>query len=179
VAVDLRTDFCGLSFKNPVIVPAGVHGRDGDTIREISRSGVAGICTKTIVSRPSPDVLPCFTAVKGGMLNAVFGSDKPSEYWFAEGIARAKEGESIVIANLAGFSPEEAAELATFGAKVLHPATAMPLVRAGIPIAVLNSRHPDRIGTTITPSAELERLGDSPVRSISWKRGITFASWTT
>jgi dihydroorotate dehydrogenase subfamily 1 len=112
VAVDLKTDFCGLTFRNPLIVPAGVHGRDGDTIREISKSGVAGICTKTIVSRPAPDVLPCFTAVRSGMLNAVFGSDRPSEYWFTEGIKRAKEGEAVVIANLAGFTPEEAAELA-------------------------------------------------------------------
>jgi aspartate kinase len=75
--------------------------------------------------------------------------------------------------TLAEASYEEAAELATFGARVLHPATAMPLVRAGIPIVVLNSRHPDHPGTTIEPSAELERMGDSPIRSISWKRGIT------
>src|SRR5512137_2594071 len=112
MAIDLRTDFCGLRFKNPVIVPAGVHGRDGPTIREIAKSGVAGICTKTIVSRPSPDVLPCFTVVKAGMLNAVFGSDRTSEYWFTEGIKTAKEGAAVVIANLAGFTPEEAAELA-------------------------------------------------------------------
>ncbi len=112
MAVDLRTDYCGVAFRNPVIVPAGVHGRDGDTIVDVSRSGVAGICTKTIVSRPSPDVLPCFTAVKAGMLNAVFGSDMSAEYWFTEGIKRAKEGESVVIANLAGFTPEEGAELA-------------------------------------------------------------------
>jgi aspartate kinase len=75
--------------------------------------------------------------------------------------------------TLRAASYEEAAELATFGAKVLHPATAQPLVRAGIPIVVLNSRHPGELGTTIEPSAELERMGDSPVRSISWKRGIT------
>ena len=75
--------------------------------------------------------------------------------------------------TLRAASYEEAAELATFGAKVLHPATALPLVRAGIPIVVLNSTHPDDPGTIIEPSAELERLGDSPVRSISWKRDIT------
>jgi aspartate kinase len=75
--------------------------------------------------------------------------------------------------TLAEASYEEAAELATFGAKVLHPATAMPLVRAGIPIVVLNSRQPEHPGTTIEPSAELERMGDSPIRSISWKPGIT------
>ena len=70
-------------------------------------------------------------------------------------------------------SYEEAAELATFGAKVLHPATAVPLVRGGIPVIVLNSQRPDQPGTTIESSAELERLGDSPIRSISWKKGIT------
>ena len=75
--------------------------------------------------------------------------------------------------TLAEASYEEAAELATFGAKVLHPATAQPLVRAGIPIVVLNSTQPELPGTTIEPSAILERMGDSPVRSISWKRGIT------
>jgi aspartate kinase len=75
--------------------------------------------------------------------------------------------------TLRAASYEEAAELATFGAKVLHPATAQPLVRAGIPIVVLNSTHPDDPGTIIEPSAELERMGDSPVRSISWKRDIT------
>lgn len=112
MSIDLTTNFCGIEFANPVIVPAGVHGRDGDTIKEVSGSGVAGICTKTIVSQPARDVLPCFSAVKAGMVNSVFGSDKTSEYWFSEGIKRGKEGNSKVIANLAGFTPEEAAGLA-------------------------------------------------------------------
>src|SRR4029077_8447116 len=62
--------------------------------------------------------------------------------------------------TLRAASYEEAAELATFGAKVLHPATAQPLVRAGIPIVVLNASQPDRPGTIIEPEAELERMGD-------------------
>ena len=112
MAVNLETNFCGISFKNPIIIPAGVHGRDGDVMKEVSSSGVAGICTKPIVSQPSVDVLPCFSAVQGGMLNSVFGSDKTSEYWFGEGIKKAKEGSSLVLANLAGFTPEEAGSLA-------------------------------------------------------------------
>ena len=112
MAVDLTTRFCGLTFRNPIIVAAGAHGRDGETMKEVSASGVSGLCTKTIVSQPATDVLPCFTKVGSGMINSVFGSDKSSEYWFSEGIKRAKEGEALVIANLAGFTPEEAAELA-------------------------------------------------------------------
>ena len=97
MAVNLTTDFCGITFKNPIIIPAGVHGRDGDVMKEVSESGVAGICTKTIVSQPSVDVLPCFTAVPGGLINSVFGSDKTADYWFTEGLKRAKEGSSMVV----------------------------------------------------------------------------------
>lgn len=68
---------------------------------------------------------------------------------------------------------DEGAELATFGAKVLHPATQQPLVRAGIPIVILNSFRPEGAGTMITGTSTVERMGDSPVRSISWKKGIT------
>src|SRR6185295_356789 len=75
--------------------------------------------------------------------------------------------------TLSAASYEEAAELATFGARILHPATALPLVRAGIPIVILNSTHPERAGTTIEPEAVVEQVGDSPIRSISWKQGIT------
>ncbi len=67
---------------------------------------------------------------------------------------------------------DEVAELATFGAKVLHPATQTPLADRDIPIVVLNSRHPELPGTTITTGRELERPGDSPVRSIAWKKGV-------
>jgi aspartate kinase len=75
--------------------------------------------------------------------------------------------------TLGAASYEEAAELATFGARILHPATALPLVKAGIPIVILNSTQPDRRGTVIEPEAAVEMIGDSPIRSISWKQGIT------
>jgi aspartate kinase len=45
---------------------------------------------------------------------------------------------------------EEAAELAYFGAKVLHPATILPAVQKNIPVLVLNSRNAENEGTRIT-----------------------------
>jgi aspartate kinase len=48
---------------------------------------------------------------------------------------------------------DEAAELAHFGAKVLHPATLAPAMRENIPVYVLNSRHPEREGTEIVARA--------------------------
>jgi len=44
---------------------------------------------------------------------------------------------------------DEAAELAYFGAKVLHPATVLPAIQKNIPVYVLNSRNPDCEGTRI------------------------------
>ena len=44
---------------------------------------------------------------------------------------------------------DEAAELAHFGAKVLHPATLAPAMRENIPVHVLNSRNPEGEGTVI------------------------------
>jgi len=44
---------------------------------------------------------------------------------------------------------EEAAEMATFGAKVLHPATLLPAVRRGIPVFVGSSKDPAAGGTRV------------------------------
>jgi aspartate kinase len=44
---------------------------------------------------------------------------------------------------------DEAAELAYFGAKVLHPATLLPAIQKNIPVHVLNSRNPANQGTQI------------------------------
>ncbi len=111
-----------------------------------------------------------FTAA---LLGAALGVERVEIWTDVNGLMTADPRIVPSARTLRAASYEEAAELATFGAKVLHPATALPLVRAGIPIVVLNSTRPDDPGTVIEPSAELERLGDSPVRSISWKRGIT------
>ncbi len=64
----------------------------------------------------------------------------------------------------------EAAELAYFGAKVLHPATVVPAIEKNIPVMILNSRRPDVPGTRITSeSVHCENV----VKSIACKRKIT------
>ena len=62
---------------------------------------------------------------------------------------------------------DEAAELAYFGAKVLHPATLAPAMRTNIPVWVRNSRNPDCPGTEIVAHCE----GDG-VKAITVKRGV-------
>lgn len=63
----------------------------------------------------------------------------------------------------------EAAELAFFGAKVLHPATMAPAVAKNIPIRVLNSFRPDQPGTSVVSRPE---AGAGAVRSIAHKDHI-------
>ena len=67
----------------------------------------------------------------------------------------------------------EAAEMAFFGAKVLHPATVIPAIEKRIPVLILNSKRPEIDGTRITfdPAPCL-----NPVKSISCKRDITIVN---
>jgi aspartate kinase len=53
---------------------------------------------------------------------------------------------------------DEAAELAAFGAKVLHPSTIAPAVQRGIPVFIYNSRRPEGHGTRITADAPARAL---------------------
>lgn len=64
----------------------------------------------------------------------------------------------------------EAAELAYFGAKVLHPATVLPAVEKNIPVLILNSRRPEAPGTRIVRETA---ACANPVKSIACKRHIT------
>ena len=56
--------------------------------------------------------------------------------------------------SLPRLSYEEAAELAHFGAKVLHPRTMRPLSRKGIPLLIKNTLNPEAAGTTIGPAED-------------------------
>ncbi len=63
----------------------------------------------------------------------------------------------------------EAAELAFFGAKVLHPATVMPAIDRDIPVMILNSRRPEVEGTRIQSAAVPSK---NVVKSIACKRKV-------
>lgn len=60
----------------------------------------------------------------------------------------------------------EAAELAYFGAKVLHPKTLRPITEAGIPVWIRNSFAPDRRGTKITSAGHRARNGVKAITAI-------------
>jgi aspartate kinase len=70
----------------------------------------------------------------------------------------------------------EAAELAYFGAKVLHPKTILPAVVRGIPVRICNSRAPDEPGTSIYFDTEVV---PRTVKAIAYKTGVNIMHVTS
>jgi len=71
-------------------------------------------------------------------------------------------------------SYEEAAELAYFGAKVVHPSTIQPAVENSTPVMVKNTRNTNGPHTAIIPST-----GETGLKAISGKKNITLVSITS
>lgn len=68
---------------------------------------------------------------------------------------------------------EEAAELSTFGSKVVHPAAVLPAWQAGVPMSVRNSMAPEDPGTRIVPKLSDSDTRERRVAAISSKNNIT------
>jgi aspartate kinase len=69
----------------------------------------------------------------------------------------------------------EAAELAAFGAKVLHPATIQPAVEGKIPVTVRHTQRPDGRFTTITSDVRSGR----PVTALATRGPVTVLTVTS
>ncbi len=76
-------------------------------------------------------------------------------------------GETKPVAEL---SFDEAAELAYFGAKILHPSCILPAKQANIPVKLLNTMQPEAKGTTITENPV--NKGGNFVKAVAAKDGI-------
>ncbi len=70
---------------------------------------------------------------------------------------------------IAHLSFDEAAELAYFGAKILHPQSVFPAQRFNVPVRILNTMAPNAPGTLISKDGAAKGI----VRSIAAKDGIT------
>jgi len=70
---------------------------------------------------------------------------------------------------ISALSYEEAAELAYFGAKILHPRTVEPLTDKGIPIVIRSTFYPESPGTWIGPDAYISK---EIVKSVTYDRNV-------
>lgn len=69
---------------------------------------------------------------------------------------------------IAELSFDEAAELAYFGAKILHPSTIRPAQLKNIPVKLLNTMEPKALGTTIS-----QKTGKGDIKAVAAKDNIT------
>ncbi len=112
-----------------------------------------------------------FTAT---ILGAALGADEVQIWTDVNGIMTSDPRIVTGARTVSALSYEEAAELAYFGAKVVHPSTIQPAIDKNIPVLVKNTLDPDGPFTTIT--------GDTPetgISAIAGKKNITLVNITS
>ncbi len=103
------------------------------------------------------------------LLASFLGADKLEIWTDVDGIMTSDPRIVKDAKRILALSYAEAAELAYFGAKVLHPKTIYPAVKADIPVVVLNSFKPENSGTEILRQIKNTKI----IKSIAFREGIT------
>jgi bifunctional aspartokinase / homoserine dehydrogenase 1 len=93
------------------------------------------------------------------ILGAVLEADEVIIWTDVEGLQTADPRMVPEARTIPHISYREAAELAYFGAKVLHPKTLRAVMQCGIPLWIRNTFAPERLGTKITPAGPPRAAG--------------------
>ena len=149
------------------------NARLEEVVRPLVDAGKAPVMGGFIAS--TKDGVPS-TLGRGGsdftasIVGAGLGAEEIQIWTDVDGVMTADPSILPAARRIKVMSFAEAAELAYFGARVLHPSTMVPAKDSGIPVRVLNSRKPETDGTTIVGE---NRAGHSIVKSVVYKEGIT------
>lgn len=106
----IKVNFCGLTFRNPVLPAAGPPGRNGAALRRCAQGGAGGLVTKTISVGGARVPTPNMAAVRGAFLNAELWSELPPTAWLERELPVARATGLSLIVSL-GYSAEEIAAL--------------------------------------------------------------------
>ncbi|MHC4253025.1 MAG: aspartate kinase [Planctomycetota bacterium] len=153
----------------PSRVKTAVEALEEDVIVTTGFIGKNAAGEITTVGRQGSD----FSAAYFG---AALGAEEVQVWTDVDGVLTADPSVVPKAKPLDRMSFREAAELAYYGAAVLHPDTIVPAVEKGIPIRVLNTFKPESPGTTILPSIEGEPVR---VKSVVYKEDITLINVTS
>ena len=110
---DLSVNICGIEFKNPVIPASGTfgYGREYEQYYPLSKLG--GIATKgTTGSRRTGNLSPRVAETTAGMLNSVGLQNPGIDHFIAEELPHLMGCDTVILANIAGSTAEECAEVA-------------------------------------------------------------------
>jgi bifunctional diaminopimelate decarboxylase / aspartate kinase len=151
---ELQAGFAAQS--SPVLVTQGFIARDGggDTV---------------LLGRGGSDTSAAYFAVKLGAVRCEIWTDVPGMYTANPRIVPSAR-------LLRSLDYDEAQEIASMGAKVLHPRCIAPVRKAGIPMQIHCTDRPEVEGTAITASSP---LAGPQVKAISARTGITLVSMET
>jgi bifunctional aspartokinase / homoserine dehydrogenase 1 len=122
-------------------------------LRPLLHQGIVPVVTGFIAATPEGIQT---TLGRGGsdysatILGAALGAQETVIWTDVDGVKTADPRLVPEARTLPEISYNEAAELAYFGAKVLHPNTLRPVTAAGVPVWIRNSFAPDKPGTKIT-----------------------------
>lgn len=107
----LRTNVCGVEFRNPLMLAAGVMGSNASSMNWILKSGAAGVVSKSFSLEPNPGyVNPTTVGVECGIINAI-GLSNPGVENFKEELKRIDRKGNVSIASIYGATPEEFSKL--------------------------------------------------------------------
>ena len=109
------------------------------------------------------------------ILGAAIGADEVWIWTDVDGVMTANPAEVPTARTIREISFSEASELAYYGAKVLHHKTILPVLKAGIPLRICNSFHPDAPGTRVSLEGRPSPTGVKAVTSIRNVSLITVA----
>jgi aspartokinase/homoserine dehydrogenase 1 len=101
------------------------------------------------------------------ILGAALGADEVIIWTDVDGLLTADPRLVPGACTISEISYHEAAELAYFGAKVLHPKTLRPVMQQGIPLRIRNTFEPENPGTKITPTGPANVAGITAITAIS------------
>ncbi|MCI0329773.1 MAG: dihydroorotate dehydrogenase [candidate division Zixibacteria bacterium] len=113
VKPDLKINFAGLEFANPVLVASGTFNYGEEMAKFYPLSKLGGIVTKSITKKPRPGhPFPRTYETKGGMLNAIGLANPGIEKFLSKKMPFLRTLGTRLVVNIAGSTVEEFVELA-------------------------------------------------------------------
>ncbi len=110
---DLSVNICGIPFKNPIIPASGVFGYGREYERYYDLSKLGGISTKgTTGTKRTGNLPPRVAETPMGMLNSVGLQNPGIDAFIANELPHLLSCDTVILANIAGSTPEECAEVA-------------------------------------------------------------------
>lgn len=152
--VDLSVEFCGVKFKNPIVLASGILGVTADSMANVVRRGAGGVTSKSLwpyehKGHPNPVII----TTEHYMLNAVGIPDAGPEKAREEMLRFREVCNAPFIANIVGASMDDYAQIASAIAP-LKP----DLLEVNISCPNVEDQYGKPMACSVIKAAEVTRL---------------------